>query len=119
MNTKFVICVVSIGACLALAGCGGSSGGGGGGVNQQPPPGGGPAAPEAVTVDLGDAVKNVLIQPNTATQFTVTYTMPADLFNEPYTSYGGFRMKRPHKPIIVSLGMPFDFFVTKSIDILG
>jgi hypothetical protein len=92
MNTKYAFSVVSIYVYLALAGCGGSSGGGGG-VNQQPPPGGGPAAPEAVTVDLGDAVKNVVIQPNTATQFTVTYTMPADLFSEPYTSYGGFRMK--------------------------
>ena len=96
MNKKHALCVVVQCIYLALAGCGGSYGGG-----QQPPPGGGDgggggggaAVPEAVTVELGTAVKNVLIQPNTATQFAFTYTMPADLFSEPYTSYGGFRMK--------------------------
>jgi hypothetical protein len=72
-----------------LAGCGGSSGG-----TQQAPVGGGggAAAPEPVTVQLGTTVKDVLVQPNTPTQFSFTYNMPADLFSEPYTSYGGFRM---------------------------
>lgn len=82
---------------LALAGCSSSSGGGGG--DNDPPPddggggGGGAAGPEAVTVLLGDSVKNVLIQPGTPTQFSFTYTMPDGLFSEPYTSYGGFTMK--------------------------
>lgn len=75
---------------LILAACNGSSGGG-----QQPPPvgGGGTPVPEAVTVPLGTTVNNVRIQPNTATQFAFTYTVPDDLFSAPYTSYGGFRMK--------------------------
>ena len=96
MNKKHALCVAVQCIFLALAGCGGSSGGGG----QQAPAGGGggggggsAAGPEAVTVQLGTTVKNVLIQPNTATQFSFTYTMPPDLFSQPYTSFGGFRMK--------------------------
>lgn len=93
MNKNPALSIAVLCFSLALAGCGGSSGGGG----QQPPPGGGggggATGPEAVTVDLGTTVKNVLIQPNTATQFSFTYTMPNDLFSEPYTSYGGFRLK--------------------------
>ena len=91
MSKKHALCILVQCIYLALAGCGGSSNGGG----QQPPAGGGggAAGPEAVTVELGTTVKNVLIQSNTETQFSFTYTMPADLFSEPYTSYGGFRMK--------------------------
>ena len=76
---------------MFLTACGGSSGGNN---NLAPPPGGGGGvAPEAVTVPLGTAVKNVLIQPNVATEFTFTYEVPNDLFSAPYTSYGGFRIK--------------------------
>ena len=90
MNKNHALSIAVLCIYLTLAGCSGSSGGGG----QQPPPGGGggPPGPEAVTVQLGTSVKNVLIQPNTATQFSFTYTMPADLFSAPYTSYGGFRL---------------------------
>ena len=92
MFTKYAFCVVSICAYLALAGCGGSSGGGGGGgVNPAPPPVGGPA-PEPVTVNLGASATNVPIQANVPTEVAFTYTMPAGLFSEPYTSYGGFRI---------------------------
>jgi hypothetical protein len=75
---------------LTLISCGGSSGGG---DQVGAPGGGGTAVPEAVTVDLGTTVKNVLIQSDTPTQFAFTYTMPDDLFSQPYTSYGGFRIK--------------------------
>ena len=93
MNKKHALSVAVLLIFLALTACDGSSGGG----NQQPPapPGGGgnPPVPEAVTVQLGTAVKNVLVQPNVETQFVFTYTMPDNLFSAPYTSYGGFRMK--------------------------
>ena len=39
---------------------------------------------------LGTSVKNVVIQPNTATQFSLTYTMPAALLSQPITAYKDF-----------------------------
>lgn len=93
MNKNLPCSIFLLFISLALAGCGGSSGYGG--SNQQPPPGGGggPPAPEAVTVPLGASAKNVLIQPNTATQVVFTVTVADNLFSNPYTSYGGFSMK--------------------------
>jgi len=93
MNKKqaalFAMFIVS----LALAACGSSSegfagdpGGGGGGGGA----GGGGGGPELVMVSLGDDVKNVVIQPNTATQFSLTYTMPAALLSQPITAYKDF-----------------------------
>ena len=99
MNKNRTLRVLVLCVFTALAGCGGSSGGGtqqapvGGGTSPPPPPPPPPPAPEAVTVELGAETKNVLIQPNVATQVSFTYTMPDDLFSQPYTSYGGFRMK--------------------------
>lgn len=39
---------------------------------------------------LGTAVKNVVIQPNTTTQFSFTYTIPAALLSQPITAYKNF-----------------------------
>ncbi len=92
MNKHHALSILILSISLAMAGCGGSSGGG----NRQqpaPPGGGGNPVPEAVTVPLGAEARNVLIQPNTATQVAFTYTVPNGLFSEPYTSYGGFRIK--------------------------
>lgn len=93
MNNHPALIIAILSCSLALASCGGSSGNGGGQLNPPGGGGGGTTGPEAVTVDLGTTVKNVAIQPNVATQFAFTYTMPNGLFSEPYTSYGGFRIK--------------------------
>ncbi len=46
--------------------------------------------PEAVMVPLGNDVKNVLVQPGVATQFSFTYTIPAALLSQPITAYKDF-----------------------------
>lgn len=91
---------------LVLAACG-SSGGGGGGNGGGGAGGGGagggaggggagggggttPAAVEEVVVDLGTAIENVVIQPNTTTQFSFTYTIPPALLTEPLTAYKSY-----------------------------
>ncbi len=93
MNKKQAALFAMFFVPLALAACGGSSngnggglaGGGGGGAG-----GGGGTGPEVVMAPLGTAVKNVVIQPNTATQFSFTYTIPAALLSQPITAYKDF-----------------------------
>ncbi|MDJ0701598.1 MAG: hypothetical protein QNJ07_17260 [Woeseiaceae bacterium] len=91
MSRKAISLVVVLSLSITLTGCGGSdssappSGSGGGGG-----PGGGGPVPEVVMVSLGDLVKNVVIQPMTETQFSLTYTIPNDLLTEPLTAYDTF-----------------------------
>lgn len=96
MNKKQASAISILGIILALAGCGGSSGGDGGGLGGGTGGGtggggtGGGATSDVVMVSLGDSVKNVLVEPGVATQFSFTYTMPSALLSEPITSYKDF-----------------------------
>ena len=94
MNKKQAALFATFFVSLALAACGGSSGGGNGGPfgggDGDGGGGGGAAVPEVVMAPLGTAVKNVAIQPNTATQFSLTYTIPAALLSQPITAYKDF-----------------------------
>jgi hypothetical protein len=91
MNKILATLLVLFFVSLALSACGGSSGGNGGGLGGGGGAGGGGGTPpEIVMVPLGTAVKNVTIQPNTATQFSFTYTIPTALLSQPITAYKDF-----------------------------
>lgn len=102
MNTKSASVVTILGALVSLAACSSSTEGSNGPGGS----GGGATPPEVVVVSLGTDVKNVEIQPNTATQLSFTHAIPAGLLNQPITAYKDFTVNladtMPHVQITSS-----------------